>query len=410
MKKYDVLILCQFFYPEHVSTATLPYEMAEDLVKKGLTVRVVCGYPNRNDDKGKLPKRENINGIEIRRLNYTQLPKASKIGRLINYFSFMIAVILRWRLLINNKCIIVYSNPPVLPLITAINKKLFKVKYIFVSYDIYPDIALVTKQIKENSFIHRMMSRVNRQMDKTVDKVISLSNDMKDYILKTRKSISADRIEVIPNWYDNNDMDAHGSDDIINNELILLKEKYSLIILYSGNMGIAQDMETILKTAKYMKRNKDVLFIFAGNGQKADKIKEEINESKLSNVRFYDYLLGQDYINILKISDVHIISLVDGITGMAVPSKTYSYMSIGRPLIAIIAENTDIAKDINNYKLGCTLNTNDVDKFANYISYLEENKSEVVKIGNRVVEVFNKKYTRKISTTKYYELIKELIE
>jgi glycosyltransferase involved in cell wall biosynthesis len=158
-----------------------------------------------------------------------------------------------------------------------------------------------------------------------------------------------------------------------------------------------------------MKNNEDVLFVFTGNGQKVNQIKSEINNSKLDNIRFYDYLEGQDYIDMLNVADVHVISLVEGIAGMAVPSKTYSYMAIGRPLIAILPEHTDIAMDIMNYELGCVVNTNNIDKFVSYVDYLLKNKNEVVLIGNRVLEVFNDNYTREKSTDKYYELIKEII-
>ena len=405
MKKYDVLILCRFFKPDKITAANLAYETAEDLVKNGLRVKVVCGRTKENNNNEKAPKKETINEIEIRRLNYLQLPKSSKIGRIISYFAFILAIIFNWRLLLQTKCVVVYSDPPIMPFIATLNKKLFKVDFIFVSYDIFPDIPIATKHISEKSIVCKVMKKNNDFMDKNVNKIVALSNDMKDYILRSRKYISEDKIVVIPNWSNLNNIEF--SKKIQNDAIKELRAQFEIIILYSGNMGIAQDMNTILDVAKYMKNNEDVLFVFAGNGQKVNQIKAEIQT--LSNVRFYDYLIGQDYIDMLRIADVHVISLVEGIAGMAVPSKTYSYMSIGRPLIAILPEETDIAQDIKDYKLGCVLNSNDVDKFVNYINYLLKDKNEIVQIGNRVLEVFNNNYTREISTTKYYEVITEII-
>ena len=406
MKKYDVLILCQFFYPEKVSSATLPFETAEDLAKKGLKVKVVCGYSKANVGS-KVSKKETLNGIEIRRISYTHLSKNSKFGRLTNYFSFILSIMFHWPLLISNKCTIVYSNPPILPLITAVNKKLFKVNYIFVCYDIYPDIALITKQVMEGSFIHKLMLKINRRMDNNVNRIVALSNDMKSYILKTRKNISADRLVVIPNWYDNKNINL--SEEILDEEIKILRTKYELIILYSGNMGVCQDVDTLLATAKLLKDNKDVLFIFTGHGQKEERLKTEVANCNLSNVKFYDFLSGQKYIDVLRVADVHVVSLVSGVEGMCAPSKTYSYMAIGRPLVAIMSKDTDIAKDIYDHSLGCVVESGEHEKLSEYITYLLANKEEVGQIGNRVLTIFNANYTREISTDKYYQVIKDII-
>lgn len=405
-KKYDVLVLCLFFHPDQVTASRLCYEMVQDLVAKGLKVRVLCGFSKNYETEKPVPRVETINGIDVRRMRYIQLPRSSKIGRLINYFSFLFTVIINWPRLINNKCTIVYSDPPILPLVTSINKSIFKIKYIFVGNDIYPDIALATEKIRENSFIHKMMNRVNNRMSKNVDQIVALSHDMKDYILDNRKAIASNQVTVIPNWYDHGGTDV--SKVIRDTEIAELRKKYSMIILYSGNMGIAQDIQTIINVAKGLKNNKEIIFIFTGNGQKVEHLKSEIVNHQLDNVMFYDFLVGSKYIDMLKIADVHVISLMDGVEGMAVPSKTYSYMSVGRPIVAIMSDHTDIAKDIRRYNLGCVLQSGEVEKFSEYIIFLLDNKVEVEEIGKRVRNVFNNNYTRKISTTKYYEVIKEI--
>lgn len=148
MKK-DVLILCQYFYPEYVSSATLPTEMAEDLVENGLSVDVLCGYPSEYSTDKDLPKKQKYKNINIRRVKYIQLNKKRTLSRLINYFSFIFSMLLRWPRMMNYKCIIVYSNPPLLPIIPAILSAIFRKKFIFVSYDIYPDLAVLMDTIKK---------------------------------------------------------------------------------------------------------------------------------------------------------------------------------------------------------------------------------------------------------------------
>ncbi len=147
MKKERCPILCQYFYPEYVSSATLPYDTAKALVSAGFSVSTLCGYPNEYNKEGEVPIEEVYEGIKIKRLKYLQFKRSNFVGRLINYFSFTWAVFLRFSSLKNYKLIIVYSNPPVLPLIAAWTSKLFKTKMVFVSYDIYPEMAHITNTI-----------------------------------------------------------------------------------------------------------------------------------------------------------------------------------------------------------------------------------------------------------------------
>lgn len=115
--KRDVLFLCQFFYPEYNSSATLPFDTARYLAQRGYSVGALCGYPKEYSTGGQVPIREAKDGVSIRRLRYMQLSRRSRIGRLINYFSFTLSVLLHLFEIRNYRAVIVYSNPPVLPIV-----------------------------------------------------------------------------------------------------------------------------------------------------------------------------------------------------------------------------------------------------------------------------------------------------
>ena len=84
----NVLLLCQYFYPEHVSSAILPAQLAEDLAESGHDVSVICGWPQEYHDGNSVPQRETYKGINIYRLKYGNFNNKSKFGRMINFFSF----------------------------------------------------------------------------------------------------------------------------------------------------------------------------------------------------------------------------------------------------------------------------------------------------------------------------------
>jgi len=93
-KKKDILFLCQFFYPEYISSAQLPYDTVRALKDAGFTVGALCGYPREYSDGGDIPKREEIDGVTIHRVKYIQMDRAGFLGRIINYFSFTVMVLL----------------------------------------------------------------------------------------------------------------------------------------------------------------------------------------------------------------------------------------------------------------------------------------------------------------------------
>lgn len=407
-QKKDILFLCQYFYPEYVSSATLPYDTAEALVKADFSVGTMCGYPKEYNNFGEVPLKEVHEGIEIKRLKYIQLKRSSFVGRLINYFSFTFSVALRFGYLKNYKCIIVYSNPPILPLIAALASKFFGTKMVFISYDVYPEIALITNSISERSIINKLMKFVNRKVFKYVNKVVALSNEMKDYLLEHRPLLKEQQVEVIPNWY--KDKDIVDISKSYENEIFKdIKPKENFIISYFGNMGICQDHETILNAIKKLTNDNSVKFIFAGHGNKMAILRSKVKEERLKNVTIFDFLHGQDFQDALNISDCFLISLADGLTGLAVPSKTYSYMMAGKPIIAIMGRNSDISRELVENEAGYAIEVGQVSEMLNAINELKSNGSKREKMGKNCRELFLKKYTQEKCTKQYIYMIKKIL-
>lgn len=408
-QKNDVLFLCQYFYPEYVSSATLPYDTAEALVEAGFSVGALCGYPKEYNNFGKVPLKEVQKGIKIRRLKYLQLKRSNFIGRLINNFSFTFFVALKLGYLRNYKSIIVYSNPPVLPFIAALASKFFVVKMIFVCYDIYPEIAQATNIVSKSSIIGKLMSFINKSVFKHVNKVVALSNEMKAYLLECRPSLKDCQVDVIPNWYEDkkiNDVSTSYKNEMFKD----INPKEKLIVSYFGNMGIAQDLDTIIGAIRKFKDDNDVKFIFAGHGNKMQTLKNIVEAESLSNVIIYDFLHGQDFQDALNISDCFLVSLTDGLTGLAVPSKTYSYMMAGKPVIAIMGKNSDIAKEIVENEAGYAMEVGEISELVNAINELKSNEPKRNKKGKNIRRLFLEKYTKEKCTKKYVDMMKNILE
>ena len=394
-QKKDVCFLCQYFYPEYVSSATLPFDTAKALVENGFTVGALCGYPYEYYDK-KIVLEENVDGIEIKRLKYLKMKRASKIGRIINYFSFIVKAFLRVKHLKKYKAVVVYSNPPLMPWVANVAKKRYGCKIIFVAYDLYPEIALRTNSIKSKGLIKRIMDRINKKFYPNVDKVVALSNEMKEYLVQNR-NIAEEKITVIPNWY----KDEYESLCQTNQTEITKNLEGKQVVSYLGNMGTCQDIDTILKVAKKMESDLRFVFLFAGHGNKVDLVKSAISQGA-KNIVYYDFLHGQDYLSVLKQTSYAVVSLEKDLCGLCVPSKTYAYMMYNKPIICIMDKKTDIAEDVINSESGVVVENGEVDKIIEHL--LSQNKEPNIR------ERYLEKYTPHVTLGKYIDMVKEVLE
>lgn len=397
MNKKDILFMCQFFYPEYITSALLPYQTARKFVEDGFRVGVLCGNPKEYIDK----KNQNsvtddyINEMEIKRVNYLQLSRGNKLSRLINYFSFVISVFLKIPMIRKYKAVIIYSNPPILPIVALIANKLFGTEIIFVCYDVYPEIALETEVIAKNSLIEKVMVFINNQLYKKASRIIVLSREMKKFIIENRH-VDERIVQIIPNW-DTNEKQAE--------EVAKQEHTDELCITYLGNMGIPQDFNSLLKVMQDSEiKRRNIKFVFAGHGNKKSVIEEVVKKQKLENVEIHGYLQGEDFKMLFDRTDAFILSLKENLNGLAVPSKFYTYLMSNRPIIAIMNQESDIAKDVKQYNLGASFSNRDFEALKNYIIYISEERPTF-----DYKEVVNEKFTKEAQLDKYSEMLKKLL-
>lgn len=402
MKKKDILFLCQFFHPEYISSAQLPFDTTKALQRAGFDVGVLCGYPKEYADGAQVPKREVLEGISIHRLNYVQTGRASFFGRIINYFSFTAMVLLHLGELAKYRAVVVYSNPPILPWLAVWAKKLFGCKLVFVAYDLYPEVATTTGALREGGLICRVMNHINRRVYPNADGVVCLSSEMREFLLKNRE-IAPERVHVIPNWY------ADEGVALLNKRGNRFRKITGgrFTVAYFGNMGIMQDMDTILQAVKKLK-GEDVFFLFAGHGNKFQRVADFLETEKVKNAAIYPFLHGEDFQDALAASDCALVCLEKNTTGLCVPSKTYSYMMRGLPLIAIMDEG-DIVRDIEA-GAGLWVRNGQSDALARAILELKDHPETQKAMAERCRELYLNQYTTEICTEKYIKLFRQLLD
>ncbi len=403
MKK-DILFLCQFFYPEHNSSATLPFDTAQYLANHGFSVDALCGYPKEYSDGQAVPLREVKDGVEIQRLRYIQLGRVSTLGRLINYFSFTASALLHIGKLRKYKTVIVYSNPPILPLVPVLANILFRTKIVFVAYDVYPEIAYASNSLRPGCLIDRAMKWLNHRLYGRVSRVVALTDEMKEFLLEHRPELTEDKVAVIPNW-------AHEKKAAEPTPEAYKKfgfEPGQFIVSYFGNMGTCQEMETLLGAMRQLKSNLKIQFHFVGHGNKKPHVEEVAKET--GNAKVFDFLTGEAFEQALAVSSCCVVSLEKGLKGMCAPSKYYSYLQAGKPVLAIVEEETYLAREITENENGCFSPIGDWSGLAQKISGLQQNPDMVKRMAVRSENLYTEKYAFSICMGKYLNLFRGLAE
>ena len=405
MKNYkgDVLFLCQYFYPEYNSSALLPWDTATFLANKGLNVGALCGYPKEYIVENSVPDQEQVNNVQIKRLHYLSLKRGKIVTRLINYSSFTFSVIRHLKEIGRYKSVLVYSNPPILPLAAILANKKYGTKIMFVSYDVYPEIASISGKISSNGIIAKMMKIVNKKLFDSVSAIVALSDDMKEYLIANRKGIDQAKVEVIPNW-------AHeGIGQLPLNEL---KNSYGIpqnafVVSYMGNMGICQDMKTIVDAVQLLGDEKDIFFIFAGHGVKKELIEKTLGEN--TNVKILDYLTGDELEAVLALSSCGIVSLNSGLNGKCAPSKYYSYLQSGCAVLSIMEKEAYVSREIEEKQIGLSVINGDCKSLADAILCLKNDQKKFMQMADNAVSLYKEKYAKNIAMEKYGQMVESVL-
>ena len=401
----DILFLCQFFYPEYNSSATLPFDTAKYMASRGFAVDALVGYPREYTVDRHIPATEVVDGVRIRRIKYLQMNRKRMPGRLINYFSFTFGVLMNSACLKDYRAVVVYSNPPVLPIITDRAKKKYGTRYIFVAYDVYPEIAHASRSLFPGSLISRVMKWINRQLYRSADCVVALTDEMKAYLLDHRPELTPDRVVTIANWAHEEasgmsmpDRDSYARFGY---------SKGQFVVTYFGNLGICQDVDTMLDAAELLRDDDRIRFLIAGHGSKKDAVENRIREHDLQNVQLMGVLTGEDFEKAVAIGSCGIVSLEKGLTGMCAPSKYYTCLHGRQAVIAIVEKESYLAEEVVRERIGCAVEIGDSLRLRDMLVGMAGNPEECAAMGARAGKLYEEKYSYASAMEKYYSIITE---
>lgn len=343
-----LLFICQYFYPEVFRGNDIAFDMA----RRGVEVTVICGTPNY--PKGKFfegygifkKNKEIINGVNVIRIPIIPRGNGSKIKLLMNYFSYFIntSIFLPFHLLLSRKynaCFVQQLSPVMMSVPGVLFKKFTGRKLYTWVLDLWPESLKAAGGIN-NKRILSFFGWFAKLQYKNSDVIYVSSNGF-------RKSIAAKgnfepKIEHLPNW---------AEDEIHSSELLSIPSiPEGFNVVFTGNIGEAQDFNSIVETAKLISPEEDIHFILVGDGRKKEWIEEQIKKYSLEKIIFLTGRYEMKYMpSFFNMADCLLLPLKDDeVMNLTVPAKMQAYMTSGKPIVAMI--NGEANKLINDVKCG----------------------------------------------------------
>ncbi len=401
-----LLLLCQLFYPELVSTGQTLTELCEELSAMGMDIEVVCGQQTVINRGGNVPNKMQYKGILINRVWGTSFPKLNLFGRIVNQATYALSVFIYLLLDRSKRPVLVLTNPPYLAFICAFFSALVGRRYLYLVFDVYPDTAIKLGLLKQGGFISELWNRLNSFSYKQASGIIVIGRCMQDLIKEKLGGEGCEKLSLIHVWSD--DLRIGKSSDVVNPYV----EKWGLegkfVLLYSGNMGRFHDMETIMKAAKELREHSDIVFVFVGDGHKKEWAINFAESNGLENCQFHGYVPREDLPLSLSTADVGLVSLMQGQEGLSVPSKAYGLMSAGLPVVAVMSERSEIARVIREEECGFVVSPGDVSGLHKAILQLYNNVTLKEDMGMFARESIDKRYNLKNASEKFFQLIEKL--
>ncbi|MBX3282179.1 MAG: glycosyltransferase family 4 protein [Acidobacteria bacterium] len=399
-QKPRLWVVSELYYPELTSTGYYLTQIAEGLTDT-LEVKALCGQPNYSARGTRAPKHETRSDVEIFRSAGTTLNKNVIVFRLINMLTLGLSMFfLALRSFRKGDRVLVVTNPPTMPFVVAIASLIRGAAYTLLIHDNYPEILIAAGKAGDKSLVVKFLGFWNRWLYKHAARIIAVGRDMRELLEVKTKGLDVP-ISVIPNWAELETVEPSPRA-----ENPLLKElgiEDKFVLLYAGNMGYPNDIETILSAAKVLAAEpaSPFHFVFLGAGVKRPLIKRAVESDKPANITLLEPRPRAEQIVFLNACDAGIVSLVSKMKGVSMPSRTYNILAAGKPILAITEAGSEVDLVIKDHNVGTNCEPGDVAGLLNALRKLEKDRSELEEMGKRARAAALTEYSLETALTGY---------
>jgi colanic acid biosynthesis glycosyl transferase WcaI len=406
LDRLRVLVLSHYFWPEPIPK---PLELAEALRDQGHGVEVVTGFPNYPSGElypgftlG-LARRDHISHIPVRRMFMYPDHGTSRIGRVLNYGSFMLSAIVGGLLASPFDVMYVWHPPLSIGLSATAIARLRRRAFVYDVQDIWPESAIATGYLRPGR-ITRWMTSLEKYIYKHAAHILVVTDGAKKNLIE--KGVPGEKITVAPHWYDDGDLRnlapaarqeiraRHGWCD-------------RFVVMFAGNIGALQGLDTVLRACPLLPSTSKILMVFVGDGSDKPRLMSLAQELGIAGrVEFIGRQPQSEIGGYFAAADALLVHLRDSpLAPLVIPSKTVAYLAAGKPiLMASVGAAADL---VARAAAGITLTPDDPNALAQAaveISNLPPAEQEAM--GQRGRRFFQDHFTKAAALPLYLHVLR----
>jgi len=358
-----ILLLNQTYAPDHAATAQHAHDLARHLVAHGHTVTAVASRSLYGERGAALPRRETIEGVQVERVGSSLFGKAGLLARLLDFGLFYLAATWRVLRLPRQDAMVCFTTPPFIALVGLLARRVKGGRVVLWSMDLYPDAPVALGAMRAGHPLVRLAERLDRFCLRRVDAVVALGRCMRDRLLA--KGADPGRLEVIGVWSDDEEVDPGRAGENPYRAEWAIGDR--LLVMYSGNFGLAHDVDTFLDAAERLAGEDRVRFAFVGGGKRKAEVERRVREAGPRHCILAPYQPRERLGELLAAADLHLVTMRPGSEGIVVPSKFYGIMAAGRPALLVGGGASEIALTIAEERCGAAVEVGDAAGLADAI-------------------------------------------
>jgi colanic acid biosynthesis glycosyl transferase WcaI len=398
-----IIFANRFFAPDHSATSQLLSDLAFHLAACGNDVRVLTSRQRYDQPQASLPETETIGGVLVYRLATTRFGRSALLGRSLDYCSFYLSM---WRAALalaeRGDILVAKTDPPLLSVVAMTVARRRGLRLVTWQQDLYPEIATLLGLPFIKGPLGRALARLRDRSLRAAAANVVVGDRMAERVRSC--GIPPDRIHVIPNWCDDEEIRPVARCGNPLRREWGLEDRF--VVGYSGNLGRAHEFETMLGAAERLRDQPSIVFLLIGGGNQFDELRRRVKQRRLDGLfRFVPYQERAVLRNSLGVPDLHWISLKPELEGVIFPSKLYGIAAAGRPIIAIAAEDGEIGGLVRSYDCGVVIAPGDAAALAIALRDLSKDRCRLAAMGRRAREMLETHFTRRQAFARWRELL-----
>lgn len=394
-----LLVLNQYYWPGVEATAHLLSELCAALADE-FEIEVVTGQLTHGPDGAGVTEHA---GVRIVRVRSTAYDRSRVSRRAFNYVSYLVKSLRAGLRAEHPDVVLCMTDPPIVANIGYVIARRFRVPLAVVSQDVFPEIAVELKRL-ENPFVIAALRWAIRFYLQRADCVVAIGETMRRRLIE--KGAPAERIQVIANWVDSTAVRPQPRDNDWSREKGFTGR---FVVMHSGNIGYAQNLDSLVRSATFLRDLDDVDIVLIGSGARLRELSRLSELLETDKVKFLPYQSRDVLSQSLSSADIHVIGLAGGLSGYVVPSRLYGVLSAGRPVIVTADADSETAQLVERVGCGIVIAPGRPELLAATIRRARDGEYDLAEMGRRGRAYIEQEADRTVAVARYRALLSELV-